>query len=92
MSDLEHQLRAYAQELDASAPPVEDLVPQIAESDDGVTVVPLTRRTPTWTVILGAAAVVIVAIGSVAILASMRESTVQVATTTSSSGNASSAR
>ncbi len=85
MSDLEHQLRAYAKELDASAPPVEDLVPEIAESDDDATVVPLSRRTPTWTVILGAAAVVIVAIGSVAILASMRESTVQVATTPSSS-------
>lgn len=85
MSELEHQLRAYAQELDASAPPVEHLVPEIAESDDGATVVPLSRRTPTWTVILGAAAIVIVAIGSVAILASMREPSIQVATTPSSS-------
>lgn len=85
MSDLENQLRAYAHELDATAPPVENLVPAASRSDDGAAVVPLARRIPTWTVILGAAAVVLVAIGSVAIFASMRGSTVEAVTTTSPS-------
>ena len=68
MSDLERQLRSYAEQLDASAPSLD----AIAERATAPAPEPIPPRFPTWLVAAGAAAVAVVAVGSIAVLSTMR--------------------
>ena len=75
MKDLEGQIRAYAQQLDGTAPPVTDLVPEESRGDEpGAPIVDLrTRRgTPAWVWAGVAAAAVAVIVGSTALVGSLR--------------------
>lgn len=68
MSELDRQLRSYAEQLDASAPSVEQLAQRATDPTPA-----MRRRTPVWAVVAGAAAVAAVALGSAALLGSLRE-------------------
>jgi hypothetical protein len=75
VTDLERQLRTYAETLDAAAPPVDEL----ARVDRQPTSTP--RRTPAWMLGVAAAAVVVAIVGSVAIVTSWRSPTEDPAST-----------
>ena len=75
MTDLERQLRAYAETLDEAVPPVHEL----ARRRPPTTTTP--RRTPSWVLGVAAAAVVVAIVGSVAVLVSWRTPTEEAAST-----------
>ena len=88
MERLESQIAAYATLIDAAAPPIEDLAPVgplSSDVDPGSSVVPMRskRRPPAWLAAGAAAAAVVVAVGSVAIITTLRsEDEVAVSTST----------
>ncbi len=67
MSDLERQLRSYAEQLDESAPSIDVLADRATAPKPA----PAPRRS-VWVVVGGAAAVALVAVGSIAVLSTMR--------------------
>lgn len=73
MSDLERQIAAYAAQLDAAAPPVEELAPgdPIKDPHD-VVEIGNRRQNPPWLWAAAAAAAVGVIVGSTALLGALR--------------------
>lgn len=74
MNEIERQIAAYAKQLDAAAPPVEDLAPEGRGADTN-DVVELSgrRQTPPWLWAAAAAAAVVLVVGSTAVLGSLRQ-------------------
>jgi hypothetical protein len=95
--DLKAQLEAYARQLDAATPNIDDLVPSglAPETSPGEPVVHLEtrRKVPDWAFAGAAAAAVVLLIGSVAVFAALRSSptdpvaTAPPTTTTTSDAN-----
>ncbi|MGI9667703.1 MAG: hypothetical protein ACR2N2_11525 [Acidimicrobiia bacterium] len=72
MSELDRQLRSYAEQLDASAPSLEELELRASSPEPS-----RAGRIPTWVAVAGAAAVVVIAIGSAALFSSIRGDSVE---------------
>lgn len=77
MSEIERQIRAYAETLDGAAPSVEELAERSRSSS------PERRRRaiPSWVMAAGAAALVAITVGSAFVLGSLREPTEEGAST-----------